>query len=163
MAIDPKLPIPVYFQLKTLLLEEILDGRYGPDGRLPTEHQLCERHGISRTPVTRAIRFWVPGRDASFWPWAQPWSYQRVAAAAPVERTPIRRRRYSQRRLGGRCLVRARPMMAAFSSWLSSRLAGLRFGTIGNMPGRRAGPAVSVASDGGSEEVVVVVGAGAAR
>ena len=39
MAIDPKLPIPVYFQLKTLLLEEILEGRYGPDGRLPTEHQ----------------------------------------------------------------------------------------------------------------------------
>ena len=55
MAIDPKLPIPVYFQLKTLLLEEILEGRYGPDGRLPTEHQLCERHGISRTPVTRAL------------------------------------------------------------------------------------------------------------
>jgi hypothetical protein len=27
MAIDPKLPIPVYFQLKTLLLEEILEGR----------------------------------------------------------------------------------------------------------------------------------------
>jgi ABC-type glycerol-3-phosphate transport system substrate-binding protein len=55
MAIDPKLPIPVYFQLKTLLLEEILEGRYGPDGRLPTEHQLCERHKISRTPVTRAL------------------------------------------------------------------------------------------------------------
>src|SRR4029453_11239824 len=59
MAIDPKLPIPVYFQLKTLLLEEILDGRYGPDGRLPTEHQLCERHGISGPPVTGGIRFWV--------------------------------------------------------------------------------------------------------
>ena len=29
MAIDTKLPIPVYFQLKTLLLEQILDGRYG--------------------------------------------------------------------------------------------------------------------------------------
>jgi DNA-binding GntR family transcriptional regulator len=55
MAADPKLPIPVYFQLKTLLLEEILDGRYGPDGRLPTEYELCERHGISRTPVTRAL------------------------------------------------------------------------------------------------------------
>jgi multiple sugar transport system substrate-binding protein len=55
MAIDPKLPIPVYFQLKTLLVEEILEGRYGPDGRLPTEHELCERHGISRTPVTRAL------------------------------------------------------------------------------------------------------------
>src|SRR5919198_1166943 len=56
MAIDPKLPIPVYFQLKTLLLEEILEGRYGLDGRLPTEHELCARHGISRTPVTRARR-----------------------------------------------------------------------------------------------------------
>jgi multiple sugar transport system substrate-binding protein len=55
MAIDPKLPIPVYFQLKTLLLEEILEGRYGLDGRLPTEHELCARHGISRTPVTRAL------------------------------------------------------------------------------------------------------------
>jgi predicted amidohydrolase len=45
MAIDPNLPIPVYFQLKTLLLEEILEGRYGPDGRLPTEHQLCWLQG----------------------------------------------------------------------------------------------------------------------
>ena len=60
MAIDPKLPIPVYFQLKTLLLEEILEGRYGLDGRLPTEHQLCERHGISRTPVTRALSELAP-------------------------------------------------------------------------------------------------------
>jgi ABC-type glycerol-3-phosphate transport system substrate-binding protein/DNA-binding transcriptional regulator YhcF (GntR family) len=55
MAIDPSLPIPVYFQLKTLLLEEILEGRYGLDERLPTEHELCERHRISRTPVTRAL------------------------------------------------------------------------------------------------------------
>jgi hypothetical protein len=30
-------------------------------------------------------------------------------------------------------------MIAAFSSWMSSRLAGLRFGTIGNMPGWEAG------------------------
>jgi len=55
MVIDSKLPIPVYFQLKTLLLEEILEGRYGLDGRLPTEHELCARHRISRTPVTRAL------------------------------------------------------------------------------------------------------------
>jgi multiple sugar transport system substrate-binding protein len=55
MAIDSSLPIPVYFQLKTLLLEEILEGRYGLDGRLPTEHELCARHRISRTPVTRAL------------------------------------------------------------------------------------------------------------
>ena len=41
MEIDPRLPIPLYFQLKTLLLEEILSGRYGCEQRLPTEHELC--------------------------------------------------------------------------------------------------------------------------
>ena len=55
MSIDPAQPIPIYFQLKTLLLEDILGGRYGPQDRLPTEHELCDRYGISRTPVTRAL------------------------------------------------------------------------------------------------------------
>jgi multiple sugar transport system substrate-binding protein len=55
VAVDPAQPIPIYFQLKTLLLEEILEGRYGADGRLPTEHELCERFAISRTPVSRAL------------------------------------------------------------------------------------------------------------
>lgn len=54
-GVDPRQPIPVYFQLKTLLLEEILSGRYGPEDRLPTEHELCARFGISRTPVNRAL------------------------------------------------------------------------------------------------------------
>jgi multiple sugar transport system substrate-binding protein len=54
-AIDPGQPIPLYFQLKTLLLEEILSGRYGPGERLPTEHWLCDHYGISRTPVNRAL------------------------------------------------------------------------------------------------------------
>jgi multiple sugar transport system substrate-binding protein len=55
MALDPAQPIPLYFQLKTLLLEEILAGAYGADGRLPTEHELVGRYRISRTPVTRAL------------------------------------------------------------------------------------------------------------
>src|SRR6266498_531531 len=55
MAVDATQPIPIYFQLKTLLLEEILEGRYGSAGRLPTEHELCERYAISRTPVSRAL------------------------------------------------------------------------------------------------------------
>ena len=53
--IDPSQPIPLYFQLKTLLLEEILAGRYGAGERLPTEHELCELYAISRTPVSRAL------------------------------------------------------------------------------------------------------------
>src|SRR5215211_8619539 len=55
MAINPAQPIPIYYQLKTLLLEEILSGRYGPEARLPTEHELCARYAISRTPVSRAL------------------------------------------------------------------------------------------------------------
>ena len=55
MAIDPTQPIPLYYQLKTLLLEEILSGRYGLEHRLPTEHELCEQYAISRTPVSRAL------------------------------------------------------------------------------------------------------------
>jgi ABC-type glycerol-3-phosphate transport system substrate-binding protein/DNA-binding transcriptional regulator YhcF (GntR family) len=55
MEIDPTQPIPLYFQLKTVLLEEILRGTYGRDGQLPTEHELCDRYEISRTPVSRAL------------------------------------------------------------------------------------------------------------
>lgn len=55
MHIDPAQPIPIYFQLKTLLVEEILSGRYHPGDRLPTEHELCERYAVSRTPVNRAL------------------------------------------------------------------------------------------------------------
>lgn len=55
MAIDPTQPIPIYFQLRTVLLEEILGGVYGRDGQLPTEHELCDRYDISRTPVSRAL------------------------------------------------------------------------------------------------------------
>lgn len=55
MSIDRHQPIPLYFQLKTHLLEEILGGVYGPEDRLPTEHELCRRFQLSRTPVTRAL------------------------------------------------------------------------------------------------------------
>jgi multiple sugar transport system substrate-binding protein len=48
-------PIPLYYQLKNMLIEEIQSGAYGIDGRIPTEHELCERFGLSRTPVTRAL------------------------------------------------------------------------------------------------------------
>jgi ABC-type glycerol-3-phosphate transport system substrate-binding protein len=55
MSIDPSQPIPLYFQLKTVLLEAMIRGDYGPGDRLPTEHELCEGFGLSRTPVSRAL------------------------------------------------------------------------------------------------------------
>jgi multiple sugar transport system substrate-binding protein len=54
-VIEPGQPLPVYVQLKALLQEEIARGVYGNDGQLPTEHELCQRYGISRTPVHRAL------------------------------------------------------------------------------------------------------------
>lgn len=54
-AIDPKHPLPVYVQLKRLLIQEITEGHYGPGDRLPTEQELCARYRISRTPVNRAL------------------------------------------------------------------------------------------------------------
>jgi multiple sugar transport system substrate-binding protein len=55
MEIDPARPVPIYQQLKSLIVEGILERRYTPDTRLPTEYELCELHGVSRTPVNRAL------------------------------------------------------------------------------------------------------------
>jgi DNA-binding transcriptional regulator YhcF (GntR family) len=55
MELSRHQPTPLYYQLKTRLIEEILSGTYGTDGRLPTEHELCKQFGMSRTPVTRAV------------------------------------------------------------------------------------------------------------
>jgi multiple sugar transport system substrate-binding protein len=54
-VIDPSQPLPIYVQLKTLLAEDIIRGRYAPGEQLPTEHALCALYGISRTPVHRAL------------------------------------------------------------------------------------------------------------
>src|SRR5918995_1091223 len=53
--IDARQPIPLYFQVKRLLLEAMVRGDYRAGERLPTEHELCAAYGISRTPVTRAL------------------------------------------------------------------------------------------------------------
>lgn len=55
MVIDPELPVPLWFQLREHLLDEIVAGRFANGRQLPTEHELCARFGISRTPVHRAL------------------------------------------------------------------------------------------------------------
>ena len=52
---DTAQPLPAYYRLKRRLLADIEAGRYGLDGRLPTEHDLCATYGLSRTPVARAL------------------------------------------------------------------------------------------------------------
>jgi GntR family transcriptional regulator len=48
-------PVPFHAQLRSILLGEIESGRLQPGERLPGEHELCERFGVSRTVVRQAL------------------------------------------------------------------------------------------------------------
>lgn len=54
-TIDKNIPIPLYFQLKTIILEEIKNGSFSKDGMIPTENELVSMFDISRTTVRQAI------------------------------------------------------------------------------------------------------------
>lgn len=55
VGIDPGSPIPIYHQLKLAIKTKIETGEFKPGERIPTEQELCERYGISRTPVRQAL------------------------------------------------------------------------------------------------------------
>lgn len=46
---------PLHEQVRSLLLRDIDDGVYAEGERLPTEPELCERFGVSRITVRRAV------------------------------------------------------------------------------------------------------------
>jgi ABC-type glycerol-3-phosphate transport system substrate-binding protein len=48
-------PIPLYYQLKLLIEKQIETGELRPGDQIPTEHELCRRYHISRTPVRQAL------------------------------------------------------------------------------------------------------------
>jgi GntR family transcriptional regulator len=48
-------PIPLYYQLKTRILEAIAAGEYSPGQMLPSERELQESFGISRATVRQAL------------------------------------------------------------------------------------------------------------
>jgi GntR family transcriptional regulator len=54
-SIDRASPVPFYFQLAEALEEEIRSGRFEPGTRLPSEPELCEHYGLSRTTVRQAL------------------------------------------------------------------------------------------------------------
>ncbi len=53
--IDRQADVPLHMQLKTLIRRAIEEGHLRPGDRLPTEHQLCQQFGLSRTPVRQAL------------------------------------------------------------------------------------------------------------
>ncbi len=53
--IDRKAPVPAYMQLINILKEGIEKGVYRPGDRLPSESQLCKKHGLSPMTVRRSI------------------------------------------------------------------------------------------------------------
>ena len=55
MNIDKASPIPVYYQLKTILLNKIKSGEYPPGCIIPSERELSEKLGISRMTARQAI------------------------------------------------------------------------------------------------------------
>jgi GntR family transcriptional regulator len=54
-AIDRSSPLPLYFQLAEVLEQEIAAGRFAPGARLPSEPELCEHFGVSRTTVRQSF------------------------------------------------------------------------------------------------------------
>jgi len=48
--------VPLYYQLGTILREQIESGRYGAGDQLPTETELVESYGVSRITVRQALK-----------------------------------------------------------------------------------------------------------
>jgi GntR family transcriptional regulator len=55
ITLSKDLPIPLYHQLKTLLLERIRTGEMKPNDRLPAEDELAATHGVSKATVRQAL------------------------------------------------------------------------------------------------------------
>lgn len=55
MSIDRNLPIPLYFQLKQILLAQIETNALKAGDALPTEQQIQDQYNLSRTTVRQAL------------------------------------------------------------------------------------------------------------
>ncbi len=53
--LDSQSPVPLYFQLKTLLEEQIKSGMLKSGERIPSEYELCRMYQISRTTARQAL------------------------------------------------------------------------------------------------------------
>jgi len=56
MIIDKNSPVPQYFQLQTWLTEQIQEGVFKPNDKIPTEEELVQLTGLARATVRQAIQ-----------------------------------------------------------------------------------------------------------
>src|SRR5436309_3505643 len=56
VTLDKDLPVPLYHQLKTVLLERLRSGHWQPNDQLPTEDELGTQFGVSKATVRQALR-----------------------------------------------------------------------------------------------------------
>jgi len=54
--LDKDLPVPLYHQLKTVLLEQLRQGRWKPGDKLPTEDELGAQFRVSKATVRQSLR-----------------------------------------------------------------------------------------------------------
>ncbi len=47
--------LPRYYQLREILREQILNGQWSPENRLPSERELSEQYGLSRMMVRQSV------------------------------------------------------------------------------------------------------------
>ncbi|MBW1603388.1 GntR family transcriptional regulator [Streptomyces sp. JJ66] len=55
-SVDPHTPRAPYMRVLDALAAEIRAGQYAPGERIPSEADLCERHGVARETARRAVR-----------------------------------------------------------------------------------------------------------
>ncbi|MGH6989025.1 MAG: GntR family transcriptional regulator [Stellaceae bacterium] len=55
LAVDSRLPTPLYHQIYVILRERIADGSVGAGSNLPGEQELARRYGVSRVTAKRAL------------------------------------------------------------------------------------------------------------
>jgi GntR family transcriptional regulator len=53
--LDAESVVPLYYQLKEILREDIEGGVWGPGEAIPSENELCERYVVSRATVRQAV------------------------------------------------------------------------------------------------------------
>ena len=55
LTVDAENPIPIYYQLREQIRQQILSGVYKPGDKLPGEYEICNECGISRMTVRQAL------------------------------------------------------------------------------------------------------------